>query len=157
VCLSFLICSRGLTAGTFMEHLKVVASSSTMFDATTTKTPVSWDESPLHDRTLNWSTTTQRLWLYPKNHPPAMLLMTNSGWNNPNTTAGLEVYRGMRGCELVQGVIMHRWFHPTAWEEINSGKLALSPTTRYFFWIENRDTCTERNYPHYMMDLLYIN
>jgi hypothetical protein len=80
---------------------------------------LSWKESPLHDTALNWSTTVEREWLLPKK-PPAMLLLTNFGWNQLNATAGgLEVYRGLRMRNLVHSIINHSiinhpWFHPTA-------------------------------------------
>lgn len=109
----------------------------------------SWDHaSPLHDQTLNWSLTVERQWLGTKKRPRAMLLLTNFGWNQPNQTAGLEIYRCLRTRYLVNGVINHPWFHPTAWEEINSGAMKLSPTVRYYVFLD-RETCAERNYPYY--------
>ena len=78
-----------------------------------------------------------------------MVLLTNFGWNQPNVTAGLEIYRGLRTRMLVHGIINHPWFHPTAWEDINSGRLQVSPTTRYYVFLD-RDTCLEMNCPNYM-------
>lgn len=109
--------------------------------------------SPLNDKTLPWDATLneKRLWMnLPKNNapPPAMLLLTAFGWNAVNQTEATHVYRGMRGRELMDGVINHPWFHPTAWQDLNEGKLAISNTTRYYVFLD-QDTCDERNYPYY--------
>ena len=101
---------------------------------------LSWKESPLHDTALNWSTTVEREWLLPEK-PSAMPLLANFGWNQLNvTTAGLEVYRGPRMHNLIHSIINHPWFHPTAWEDINSGRLQVSQSTRYYVFLD-RDTC----------------
>ena len=108
--------------------------------------------SPLHDQTLNYSHTVHREWLSEspddKSPPPAMLLLTTLGWNQPNQTAGLDIYRGKRTNELVEGVINHPWFHPTAWEDLNEGRMPISNNTRYYVFLD-RDTCGEKNYPRY--------
>jgi Exostosin family len=136
---------RGLTVDILVqEFIEIVASD---FSQSVNRSTVSWHASPLNDQTLNWSTTVERQWLGPKK-PPAMLLLTNFGWNQPNQTAGLEIYRCLRTRYLVNGVINHPWFHPTAWEDINSGAVELSPTTRYYVFLD-RETCAERNYPFY--------
>lgn len=106
--------------------------------------------SPLRDKTLYYDPDVERLWLMDslKEKPPAMLLMTSIGWNNENLTWGLEKYRGLRTRELVQGVINHPWFHPTAWDDFQSGRLEISNTTRYYVFFD-RDTCGDKNYPRY--------
>jgi hypothetical protein len=49
--------------------------------------------------------------------PPAMLLLTNYGWNQRNQTAALQLYRGVRSKELIEGVIHHPWFYPNSTED----------------------------------------
>jgi hypothetical protein len=116
-----------------------------------------WMESPLNDQTLNWSQTinVRREWeefsmgAESNDHiPRGMLMLTNFGWNHPNTTMGLEFYRSLRSRELVQGIINHPWFHPTAWEDINSGRLMLIRNVTYYVFLD-RETCMEGNYPYY--------
>ena len=153
LCVILLVCSSlhdtTLNWSTTVEReLLLPEKSPTMLLLADDGDIVYWKESPLHDTTLNWSTTVEREWLLPEK-PPAMLLLTNFGWNQPNVTAGLEVYRGLRTRKLVHGIINHPWFHPTAWEDINSGRLQVSPTTRYYIFLD-RETCAEKNYPNYM-------
>jgi hypothetical protein len=105
--------------------------------------------SPLNDHTLPWDFTIHRPWLDASaENPPAMLLLTNSGFNQQNQTKGLMEYRGVRLLELMDGIINHPWFHPTAWEDIESGTLILSNITRYYVFLDH-DTCGEGNYPRY--------
>ena len=154
LCVVLLICSslgrsmKGLTFDLLVQQFHDAPASD---DGATT----SWKKSPLHDTTLNWSTTVEREWLLPEK-PLAMVLLTNFGWNQPNVTAGLEVYRGLRTRKLVHGIVNHPWFHPTAWEDINSGRLQVSPTTRYYVFLD-RETCAEKNYPNYGLDGLHGN
>jgi hypothetical protein len=124
-----------------------------------------WSQCMLYDQTLNWSTTVTREWegvsipslLTNKQRssskqpapPPAMLLLTSFGWNQPNQTAGLEIYRGIRTRRLVNGVINHPWFHPTAWNDIQAGTMPLVPGMRYYVFLD-REICGEKNYPNYM-------
>jgi Exostosin family len=114
-----------------------------------------WMDSPLNDQTLNWSKTIIREWEFLSMedrsnaiYPRGMLMLTNFGWNHPNTTIGLEFYRSLRSRELVEAIINHPWFHPTAWEDINSGKLLQIPNVTYYVFLD-RETCLEGNYPYY--------
>jgi len=64
--------------------------------------------SLLNDKTVYWSETLLRPWLDPSlPSPPAILILTTFGWNKPNQTAGLEIYRGLWTRELLQGIINH--------------------------------------------------
>jgi hypothetical protein len=54
----------------------------------------------------------------------------------------------MRSTELYEGIVNHPWFHPTAWEEIQSGNRSLSNVTRYYLFLDF-ETCQEKNYPRY--------
>jgi hypothetical protein len=113
--------------------------------------------------------------------PPAMLLLTNYGWNQRNQTAALQLYRGVRPKELIEGVIHHPWFYPnsTDWIETiyrhhyyptttafavaknathNATVMATTAdddedrTTRYYVFLDY-ETCFERNYPVYGSNL----
>jgi Exostosin family len=91
------------------------------------------------DDATRTSTTTSRT-----NRPPAMLLLTNYGWNHPNQTTGLNLYRGLRPKELGQGVINHPWFHPMDWTEA----IQHHYPSRYYVFLDY-ETCMEANYPWY--------
>jgi len=107
---------------------------------------------PLNDKTLDWSPDVRRLWLEksPSSRPsaPAKLLLTTVGWNQPNQTTGLKFPRSKRVRGLVQGVINHPWFDPTAWEDILSNKATPDPSIRYYVFLDV-DTCFESNWPKY--------
>jgi hypothetical protein len=112
--------------------------------------------SPLHDQTLEWDVMHRAWFDASKTKPPAMLMLTNLGWNQPNQTLGRQIYRGLRTRDLIQGIINHPWFHPTAWEDINDGDenarktfMETLPTeTRYYIFLD-RETCGEGNSPNY--------
>jgi len=105
--------------------------------------------SPLHDHTVNWDSDIHRPWLDPSApEPPAMLVLTNFAWNHPNQTYGIQQYRGLRSAELYEGIVNHPWFHPTAWEDIQSGRMQISNSTRYYVFFDF-ETCRESNYPRY--------
>lgn len=107
-------------------------------------------ESPLYDKTLPWDSNVNRLWmttsaasLDSELPPPAMILLTSIGWNQANQSEGSKIYRGMRLRQLMDGVINHQWFHPTAYEDINEGRMEISNTTRYYIFIDS-DMCGEK-------------
>jgi hypothetical protein len=110
--------------------------------------------SPLNDKTLPWDLDMDRPWLRvdeigaaaPK--PPGMLLLTEFGWNHPNQTMGQRLYGGVRARELIEAVVNHPWFHPTAWRDINEGRMPISNTTHYYLFLD-QDVCMEKNYPFY--------
>jgi hypothetical protein len=105
--------------------------------------------SPLHDQTVTWDSDIHRPWLDPSApDPPAMLVLTNFAWNHPNQTFGVQQYRGLRSAELYEGVVNHPWFHPTAWEDIQAGRMQISNLTRYYVFLDF-ETCRESNYPVY--------
>jgi hypothetical protein len=105
--------------------------------------------SPLHDHTVTWDSDIQRPWLDPSApDPPAMLVLTNFAWNHPNQTYGIQQYRGLRSAELYEGIVNHPWFHPTAWEDIQAGRMEISNLTRYYVFFDF-ETCRESNYPRY--------
>jgi hypothetical protein len=104
----------------------------------------------LHDKTLDWDPAVRRAWLDPTipHKPPAMLLLTNFGWNHPNQTYGKQVYRNIRTRELVNGIINHPWFHPTAFQDLQEGTMQLNNSTRYYIFLD-KHSCGEKNYPIY--------
>lgn len=80
--------------------------------------------SSIHDKTLKWDPSVNRVWLNLKSgeaSPPAMLLLTSYRWNQENQTYARENFaRRIRETELMQGVINHPWFHPTAWTDFET-------------------------------------
>lgn len=103
----------------------------------------------LYDRTVIWDPAVNRSWLDPAApDPPAMLVLTNFAWNHPNQTYGIQQYRGIRSAELYEGIVNHPWFHPTAWEDIENGRMQVSNLTRYYVFLDF-ETCREHNYPYY--------
>lgn len=102
----------------------------------------------LNDQTLDWDGTVYRPWLEDTSEtPPAMLLFTQFGWNQPNQTQGLDVYRNVRTRELANGIINHPWFHPTAWRDYDS-IAGTNKETRYYVFLD-KHSCGEKNYPRY--------
>ena len=103
----------------------------------------------INDPTVKWNSEIQRLWLDASApDPPAMLMLTNFGWNHPNQTYGLQQYRSIRSTALYEGVVNHPWFHPTAWDDIQAGRLQTSNSTRYYVFFDI-ETCRESNYPFF--------
>lgn len=97
--------------------------------------------SPLNDQTVVWDTTVGRPWLNSSvANPKAMLLLTTFGWNHPNQTFGISQYRNFRTSELLDGIVNHPWFHPTAWDDINTGVMEISNDTRYYVFLDS-ETC----------------
>jgi hypothetical protein len=114
-----------------------------------------WDpvESPLNDITLPWDPRVHRPWMLPdtytsENRPPAQILLTNFGWNNPDRAFGLKFRRFARERELFQGVINHPWFNPTDWEDIESGRAGIDPNLRYYVFLDVHQ-CFDAHYPVY--------
>lgn len=111
-----------------------------------------YPNSPLNDKTLPWYSDVDRHWLSDdsdaKSKPPAMLLLTEFGWNHPNQTMGLQLYGGVRARELTEAIVNHPWFHPTAWRDINEGRMSVSNITHYYLFLDH-DVCMEKNYPVY--------
>jgi len=103
----------------------------------------------LNDITIDWDETVDRIWLNPTAaKPTAQLLLTNFGWNQPNQTAALQYPRTIRLRKLLQGIINHPWFHPTAWQDIIEGRAEIDPTIRYYVFLD-AETCFESNWPNY--------
>ena len=93
----------------------------------------------LDDDIDNGNSATQR------RSAPAQIVLTNFGWNSNST---LAFPRGIRGLELLQGIVNHPWFHPSAFYDIDSGRVAIDPSVRYYIFLD-MDTCGETNYPVY--------
>jgi len=81
---------------------------------------------------------------------PALILLTTNGWNSLNNS---RFSRSVRGLELLRGVVTHPWFHPSALEDIESGRMTIDPSLRYYIF-PDMDTCIEKNYPYYGEDQL---
>ncbi|KAG7346806.1 hypothetical protein IV203_005875 [Nitzschia inconspicua] len=113
-----------------------------------------WNTSLVHDETLPWDPSVYRKWIaYENGHgekPPAMLLLTNLGWNQKNQTLGKQIPRRIRNKEFMIGIINHPWFHPTFWEELEEGQRTIPPndTTRYYVFFD-RPTYYDSHYPVY--------
>ena len=125
------------------------------------------EQHRLHDESLQqrMDPTVSRPWIEldpldrNKARPPAMLLLSNVGWNHPNKTVGQSFSRMKRHARLVNGILNHPWFHPTAWEDIEHGKLGIDPKVRYYVF-PDWATCYDVHWPKYMgfkanLDLLY--
>jgi hypothetical protein len=107
------------------------------------------NETNWRDISVEWDFQLYRAWLDPRSpNPPAMIVMTNFGWNHPNQTYGMSLYRGRRTHEFYEGIVNHPWFHPKGWEEIESGTRKLTNHTRYYVFLDV-ETCWEKNYPWY--------
>lgn len=80
------------------------------------------DDDAKNATNSNTTTTTrihqQSLFAQQLQQPPAMILLTSYGWNQPNQTLGLQLQRHVRETELVTGVVNHPWFHPTFWNTV---------------------------------------
>jgi Exostosin family len=120
-------------------------------------------DSLLNDKTVTWDPLVDRLWLDDtgsRERPPAMILLTSYGWNRKNQTkALLEYSRQTRESELLDGIVNHPWFHPTAWTDIQDGNHTLrnilglddsngTITTRFYLFLDQSSDC-ERHYPTY--------
>lgn len=77
-----------------------------------------------------------------------MLLLTTVGWNHPNQAFGLTVSRFLRERELFTAIVNHPWFHPTAWQDIQSGKMEIASDQNYYVFSDITQ-CREMNYPNY--------
>jgi hypothetical protein len=111
------------------------------------------DNNALNDKTISWSRDVHRLWL--GNHvketdlPPAQTVVTNFGWNHPNRILGLNYSRTLRSTGLMEGVINHPWFHPTAWDDFEKSNISqIDKSIRYYVFLDG-ETCFESNWPNY--------
>jgi len=81
----------------------------------------------INDPTLFWNKTMYRPWLDPNlsedKRPPYMLLLTTVGWNQRSLLEGLKFARHKFETEFYTALVNHPYFHPTAWDDIESGKL----------------------------------
>jgi hypothetical protein len=128
--------------------LKIYHENNAKRNETLASSDFLFPDSPLHDKTLPWNGSIRRLWLDPAGRkPPAMLLLTNIGWNQENQTLGSQEYRGMRARQFMDGIINHEWFS-NEWEALNHGRIPISNTTRYYVFVD-RDMCKEKNFPKY--------
>lgn len=99
--------------------------------------------SPLNDQTIDYDATMHRPWLDDSvPNPPAMIVLTDYAWNQLHLASGQDLYRGYRTMELVEGLVNHPYFHPTGWQDLNSGKMEISNTTRYYIFLDY-ETCGE--------------
>lgn len=107
-------------------------------------------KSPLNDKSIPWDASIKRLWLKVdlNDRPEALITITSTGWNHPNQTFGLTEFRTKRSRELVQGIINHPWFHPTAWDDIIARRWEPPEGTRVYVFMDT-ETCGEKNWPSY--------
>jgi len=79
-------------------------------------------ERLINDLTLPWNNQMYRPWLDPNitkdQEPPAMILISNEGWNLTDQTLGLTFGRAIRETELFSAIVNHPWFLPRGWEAI---------------------------------------
>ena len=115
--------------------------------------------SLIHDKTLRRDPQVERLWLMQDqesdpdlstiDEPPVQILLTNIGWNQPNQTYALQHHpRGFRETYLMEGVVNNPWFHPTAWEDIESGRTPISQDIYYYVFFD-KFQCMDHHWPQY--------
>lgn len=96
------------------------------------------DELPsLNDKTLPWNASRRRHWFRDSasiDKPPAVVTLTSMYWNHPNQTFGLTNFRTRRSRQLLEGVLNHPWFHPTAWDDVVAGRWPHNDTRIYAFF-----------------------
>lgn len=113
--------------------------------------PATPENAYASDPTLYWDPNVERLWLDGNNtsqkRPPAQILLTNVGWNNPANNA-LLVPRSLRETWLFEGVINHPWFLPTGWQDIESGVTQVDPSVLYYVFMDFFQ-CYDHHWPHY--------
>ena len=111
------------------------AATATVTPATTAAVTVRWPASLVNDKTLTWDPIMYRPWLdqnlSPGKRPPAMLMLSTIGYNQQNQTKALQMPRSIRDTELLNGVINHPWFHPTAWDIIRDEDGSFNSGCRY--------------------------
>jgi hypothetical protein len=121
--------------------------------SSSTSIHTSANKSPLYDTTVHWNPDIQRLWLDYESgdgtteKPDTMLVLTDYGWNQKNQWKALIHYsRSIRQTELLQGLIDHPLFHPTAYQEIMAGTRNVDPDVTYYTFLDV-ETCYERCVP----------
>lgn len=93
------------------------------------------EESPINDKTLQWDASKRRLWMMDGGSvPPAVVTLTSMYWNHPNQSFGTLHFRTQGSRRLLEGVLNHPWFHPTAWDDIVEGRWNNSGTRVYAFF-----------------------
>lgn len=122
------------------------------------KQPFNWCDLKLpflHDPTVHLSPCLPRPWLLKERRdndtaemPTIKLLLTSYGWNQPDARKGYQHPRSLRQRELLQAIVDHPMFDPTAWDEYESGRRIMDPTVRHYVFLDV-ETCHEANYPHY--------
>jgi hypothetical protein len=135
--------NRTFTPSRLDEIQQIYESNNARNNLTLDAAEFFFPDSPLHDKTLPWDSSVLRVWqpsLSGAKSPSAMMLLTNIGWNQ---SAGSKIYRGMRLRQLADGIINHEWFHPTAYQDLNEGRMSISNTTQYYIFLD-RDTCGEK-------------
>ena len=116
------------------------------YDAQFTWNQMHPNASLINDKTLKWDPEVERYWLDPElanpmevppeKKPPAQILLTTLGWNQPNQTLGMQFMRSARETWLFEGVINHPYFHPTGWDDIESGKVEIQPDIQYYVFLD---------------------
>ena len=137
--------------GSYISYYEQQTNDNNKRNETTIKLNVT--ESLIYDKTIPWDPTVDRKWLHlgtENERPPAMLLVTNYGWNQRDQTEGINYCRHKRGTDFMKGIINHPWFHPTFWEDFESGNVTIPPddTTRYYVFMDIQ-IYMDSNYPKY--------
>lgn len=108
-------------------------------------------EVSINDRTIRLDPNIPRPWLDTSkiSSPPYKLILTDIGWNHPNTTVGLTFSRILRSRELMQGLVDHPYFDPTvSWSKVVKGEQMIDPNTQHYVFLDI-ESCFESNYPYY--------
>jgi len=83
--------------------------------------------------------------------PKLRLVLTDFGWNHPDTTDGLSYFRTKRSRELLQGYLDHPYFDPTfRWTEhlTTPSDIDTDPSVQTIILMD-LESCFENNYPFY--------
>jgi hypothetical protein len=108
-----------------------------------------YGKSPIHDKTLPWDASKQRLWIDAiggttdnDKKPPAVVTLTSMYWNHENQTFGLSNFRTKRSRQLLEGILNHPWFHPTAWDDMVAGRWPDDDDTRVYAFFDYETVST---------------
>ena len=118
---------------------------------------VTQTSSLINDKTLRWDAHMERPWIVQNtsdvidraDEPRVQILLTNIGWNHPDQTYALQNHpRGKRETYLMEGVVNHYLFHPTGWDDIESGRAQVREDIYYYVFLD-KFQCMDHHWPVY--------
>ena len=117
---------------------------------------VTQTSSLINDKTLRWDSHMERPWIMQnpdlsdsEHEPRFQILLTNIGWNHPDQNYALKKHpRGKRETYLMEGVVNHPLFHPTGWDDIESGRAQVRDDVYYYVFFD-KFQCMDHHWPVY--------